>query len=195
MTHILSFDCGKSNGVALGYFDDKTPYQLVSAFQFMDGPRGLSNWVKYHRVEHREDVPGDHWWDFDALTLPGYDILTVAEKFIPFPGKGFGQGLDSTLPLVGEGVLIALDVMPAYPDPRWRVARNMYLFGGKDLKQKKKYARTFLKEKGMYVMPKELGQPNSDDAVSATLHGISYLAQVLKHKLTSDMITEWEPGE
>ena len=194
MTHILSFDAGKSSGVALGYFDETTPYRLVHAWQFMDGPRGLCNFVADAYQGPREDVPGTSWFLNDEF-YPGFDVITIAEKFVPFPGKGFGQGLDSTLPLVGEGVLIALGVMPDYPDPRWRVARSMYLYGGKDLKQKKKYARMFLKEKGMYVMPKELGQPNSDDAVSATLHGLSYVAQILRHKLTSDMITEWEPGE
>ena len=193
MTHILSFDPGKSSGVALGYFDDETPYQLVSAWQFMDGPRGLCNWIKYHRAEHREDVPGDHWWDFDALTLPGYDILTIAEKFVPFPGKGFGQGLDSTLPLVGEGVLIALDVMPNYPDPRWRRAVEQYVVGGVNKPDKRSRLKSFLKATGNYMMPKELGAPDNEDMVSATAHGISYVSRVLKSRPTFDMVVNYVP--
>ena len=195
MTHILSIDTGKSNGLALGYFDDAHPYQLVKGWQFLGGPRGLSNWIKDHRQEHREDVPGDHWWDFETLTLPGSDIAICSEKFVPVPGKGFSQGLDSTLPLVCEGVLIALGVMPDYPDPRWRRPASMYQYAGDTLQRKKKLSRMFLREKGLYMFPKELGQPDNNDFVSAVLHGLAYTAKVLKHKPTFDMITEWEPGE
>ena len=118
-------------------------------------------------------------------------VEVCSEKFVPLGGKGFAQTLASTEPLRREGALIALGVMPDYPDPRWRRPNSMYLYGGKNLAEKKKRSRQFLKDTGNYVTGKDVGCKDSNDAMSATLHGISYTAQVLKHEPTYRLISDW----
>lgn len=170
--YILSFDPGKSTGVALGAVDEDNPYWLIQAWQFEDGPRGLIEWL----VAHAGEIG---------------DYAVISEKFVPLNGQPFGQTLDSTIPLVCEGVLLATGVMPDYPDPRWRRASTMYLYGGSDRPEKLKRARAYLKDRGMLQTGKMVGCKDANDANSAILHGISYAAQVLHHRKTFDSITEW----
>lgn len=176
--HILSFDPGKSTGVALGVIDGDTPYQLVKAWQFEGGAKALSDWVSKE-------------WDLCFPDPDERDQVVMSEKFVPLTGGGFHQTLDSVEPLVGEGVLIHAGLMPAYPDPRWRRANSQYLYGGDTKPQKRKKAKDFLRTYNMYVTGKWVGCKDSEDATSAILHGLSYTAQVLKHKPTFDLITSW----
>src|SRR5690606_28918305 len=92
----------------------------------------------------------------------------VSEKFTPLQGKGFSLTMDAVEPLRIEGALIALNVMPDYaPEEKtWQRPDKMYFCGGKNLAEKKKLSRQFLKDTDNYVMPKELGTPDSDDFLS-----------------------------
>lgn len=171
MTYLLAFDPGKSTGVALGSYSDTEPYRLVEAWQFGNGVDGLLDWIDNHDHVHVDLEP-----------------IVICEKFVPIPGGGFSQGLDSTLPLVCEGVLIGLRFMPPYtPDEkRWQRASAQYRQGGKDRAEKRKLSRAFLKKHGMYFTGKQLDAPDSEDAMSATLHALNYMTHVLKHKPTWD---------
>lgn len=170
--HVLTFDPGVSSGVALASYSDDTPFDLVEAWQFGNGVQGLLDWLNYHEILYS-----------------GLDNLTVVcEKFTPRSSLT----LKGSIPLVGEGVLIGRGLMPPY-DPQivtWQApARQYSTFGGKDLADKKKTARRRLKDLGWYRMPKDLGTPDSDDAMSATLHALSYVLHTERHKPTFDLIS------
>lgn len=226
--YVLSFDPGKSSGVALGRYSDTEPYTLVKAWQFRGGTAGLSRWLQDNWTaetwDHYYDEPsspGLYGWKFgvqDRLETEGGErvntdwkdgdpdddyfiygegnLTVISEKYVPVPGGGFSQGLDSTLPLVCEGVLIGRGVMPHYsPDEkRWQRPNSMYLYGGANKSEKRKRAKQFLKATGNYVLPRELGEPDNEDAVSAILHGISYTAKVAKNKATYEMIAKFNEG-
>lgn len=187
--YVLSFDPGVSTGVALGRFSDDTPYKLVKAWQFSGGAAGLKEWLHvwwdfyYSCPNHRNFDTGEALW---GLTV-------ISEKFTPLQGKGFNLTLGAVEPLRGEGVLIALDVMPDYlPGGKcWQRPNEMYFCGGSKLAEKKKLSRAFLKDTDNYRMPRDLGAPDSDDAMSATLHGIAYVMKTLKHKPTFDLLSQW----
>ena len=171
--YLLAFDPGKSSGIVLGAYSDSEPYIVVNKWQPQNGVQGLLDWAD------GEGIMNYHVRE---------DVTCISEKFIPRPGGGFGQSLDSTLPLVGEGVLIALGYMDPYDpkDKRWSVPQNQYRFGGKDKAEKRKRARAFLKKHGLYTQPKEVEGADSEDVMSATLHSLYYMTAVLKHKPTWD---------
>ena len=180
---MLACDPGKSSGIALLAYNETEPAKLVKAWQFGNGVQGLLDWLeKYY--------PNSGW------LLPFWlsEVVVVSEKFTPLQGKGFAQTLDSTLPLVCEGVLIAYGIMPVYDskEKRWQRPNTMYMYGGSTLAEKKKRAREFLKKHGLYVTGKELGAPDNNDAVSAILHGIAYVVKTLEHRKTWDAYYETE---
>lgn len=182
--YLLAWDVGKSTGVALGSYSDTEPYRLVKAWQFGNGIQGLQEWLDEHWVQSKKAlvISGETYVD------DGHFLTIMAEKFVPIPGGGFSQGLDSTLPLVGEGVLIGRGLMPPYTptEKRWQRASAQYRQGGKDRAEKRKISRKFLKDNGLYVFGKELGAPDSEDAMSAILHSLNYMTHVLHHRPTWD---------
>lgn len=115
----------------------------------------------------------------------------MCEKFVPRSSLT----LKGSIPLVGEGVLIGRGLMPPY-DPQidtWQAPARQYTpFGGKDLADKKKTARAQMKRLGFYKMPRDLGTPDSDDALSASLHALSYVLHTKKHRPTFDLISQNE---
>ena len=193
--YVLAFDPGKSSGIALLSYSETEPARLVKAWQFGNGVQGLLDWLDAHRPGDYDCGYGSHEqiWILPMTAHPsssGYvrdsQLTVISEKFTPLQGKGFAQTLDSTLPLVCEGVLIAYGIMPVYDsnEKRWRRPASMYLYGGGNLAEKKKAGRAFLKKNGLDVTGKDVGQPDSDDARSAIWHGLSYLVQVAKHEPT-----------
>lgn len=167
---VFSVDPGKSSGLALIRYNESS-VGLVDAWQIEGGTYALVEWLKLNR-------------------LNGPTVI-ISEKFTPLSGGGFNQTLDSVEPLRGEGALIALGLMPDYPDPRWRRPDRQYLYGGGSLVEKKRRAHRFLKDSGFYVTGKDVGCKDANDARSAMLHGLSYLAQVVKHKPTYSLISNW----
>lgn len=181
--YVLAFDPGKSSGIALLSYSETEPARLVKAWQFGNGVQGLLDWLENY-------YPNSGW------LLPFWlsEVVVVSEKFTPLQGKGFAQTLDSTLPLVCEGVLIAYGIMPVYDskEKRWQRPSLMYRHGGSTLAEKKKRSRAFLKKNGLYVLPKELGTPDNNDAISAILHGLNYITHTLNHRPTWDAYYETE---
>lgn len=190
--YILACDPGKSSGYALiGY--SKSKVWLERAFQVEGGIAGFLEWWKDHYVTNL-GIPTFAVGDEDEDTwvcLHRNECIVISEKFTPLSGGGFNQTLDSVEPLRGEGALIALGLMPDYPDPKWRRPDRQYLYGGANLAEKKRRAHRFLKDSGFYVTGKDVGCKDANDARSAMLHGLSYLAQVVKHKPTYDLISNW----
>lgn len=185
--YILSIDPGKSSGIVLLAYNDREVW-LEGAWQFGGGVAGLIQWV----VSTLNLDPGR-----DGLSVQQYlrsnnaEPFIIAEKFTARNTQGFSYTTDSLEPLRGEGALIALGLMPDYPDPKWRRPDRQYLYGGANLAEKKRRAHRFLKDSGFYVTGKDVGCKDANDARSAMLHGLSYLAQVVKHKPTYDLISNW----
>lgn len=174
--YLLAFDPGRSNGIALGYYDDKTPYRVVKAWQFGGGASALSEWIT-------DRFDGNVFrWDGNNSATP----TIIAEKFVPVAGGGFAQSLDSTYPLVCEGVLIAYGLMPEYDkvEKVWQRASQQYRQGGSTKAEKRKKSKQFLRDNGLYVYGKQLGAPDNEDAVSAILHSLTYMTTTLRHKPT-----------
>lgn len=192
--YILSIDPGKSSGVALIQYNDDSVW-LQGVWQPEGGVAGLVKWYS----ENTEDNHHRTGWalaptEDGLLELSFFDNdapTIISEKFTPLSGGGFNQTLDSVEPLRGEGALIALGLMPDYPDPKWRRPDRQYLYGGANLAEKKRRAHRFLKDSGFYVTGKDVGCKDANDARSAMLHGLSYLAQVVKHKPTYELIGNW----
>lgn len=182
--YILSIDPGLSSGIALGFASETEPYSLIKVWQFGGGAKALAEWI-------------EDWKNRRTLNGPLPDAInhTICEKFTPLQNAGFNLTLDSVEPLRGEGVLLALGVMPDHPDPTWRRPANMYKYGGKSLPEKKKRAYQFLKDNGMHLTGKTVGCPDAFDARSATLHGIAYAIDVLEHKPTFDLVSSWVEGQ
>lgn len=179
--YILTIDPGNSTGVALGKFSATEPYTLIQGWQFGGGVVGLIDWLETHE---------NGLW-FPETGYIGDEFTIVSEKFVPVPGGGFSQSLDSTIPLVCEGALIALGVMPNYPDPTWRRANEQYFVGGSNKAEKRKRLKQFLKDTGNYRFGKDLGAPDNEDFVSAAAHGIAYVMKVLEHRPTFDTVVNW----
>lgn len=106
--HLLTFDPGKSSGIALGTYSDTEPYRLVKVWQISGGIQGLLEWLDQHWDTERKAWKSSG----EAYIDEGHFLTVVAEKFVPIPGGGFNQGLDSSLPLVGEGFSLAEDLCP-----------------------------------------------------------------------------------
>lgn len=208
--YILSIDPGKSSGVALLAYNDREAW-LEGSWQFGGGSIRLRNFINYRFGW--DEVPGQFFvlkeypqfslnpveepWRFTLKRPHGngkYDNLTViAEKFTARNTQGFSYTTDSLEPLRGEGVLLALEVMPDYSpnEKRWRDPKLQYLVGGKDKADKKKRQHKFLKDSGFYVVPSALGTTDADDFRSACAHGLAYLQRELKHRGVHAMVSEW----
>lgn len=167
MSLLLWIDPGMSTGIALGTYSDDQPYTLEGTWQVGGGLRGL--------VE---------WWDSDA---PGeVEMLYLGEigveKFTPRPhAGGGGLTLKTVEPLRIEGWLVGNRLIEDYPldgssaPPQWQHPPLQYFAGGKTVAEKKKRQHAWLKEHGLYVTGKDVGQPNADDARSAIAHSIAFL--------------------
>ena len=159
MTTLWVADTGKSSGFVWGEFTPTTPFKRLGYAQVSGGIGGVKRWL------------ADNQWVYEI-------DVRLCEKFVPIGGQGFSQTLDSTLPLVIEGGLIMVDLMPEYgPDtldvfPR---PNAMYFMGGANKREKLQRSRAWLKEHGLLLTGKDVGQADADDAVSATLHAFAYL--------------------
>jgi hypothetical protein len=187
--YILSIDPGKSSGVALIGYNDSDVW-LGRARQVEGGVSALVRWTARGVLPLRL-VNSGIYGVLGGINYHAGNLTVISEKFTPLSGGGFNQTLDSVEPLRGEGALIALGLMPDYPDPKWRRPDRQYLYGGANLAEKKRRAHRFLKDSGFYVTGKDVGCKDANDARSAMLHGLSFLAQVVKHKPTYDLISNW----
>lgn len=185
--HLLAFDPGKSSGIAYGSYSATEPYRLLRAWQVGNGVAGLRDWITEYYPLSDSGVRSFDFREPDLSDRYPQDLQIVAEKFVPLQNAGFAQTLDSTLPLVCEGLLIGYGLMPVYTrggSKRWQRASAQYRHGGKDKSEKRKLSKQFLRDNGLYVTASQLGTPDNEDAISAILHSLNYLTHVVKHEPT-----------
>ena len=174
MTYITWFDPGVSTGIVTGWFNDTHHYEPRSVWQVPGGQEGLMGWLDKHPVE------SSLLWQ-----------TVGSEKFIPRPIPGGSHTLESTYPLVQEGVLVGRGVMPPYPRGNWQPASSQLLVHGDTPAESKKMSDELLKRLGLWFTGKDVGQPDANDVNSATKHILFFLSRTLKHKPT----LEWMYGE
>lgn len=164
LLRLVAFDPGKSSGIAQATLHPDGELEWNNTWQVTGGVVGFTRFLKE--------------WD---RILRG---TLISEKFIPFGIKGANFTVDSLEPLRGEGALIALGFMPDWDkdEPRWQIASKQYMYGGKTKVEKRKLAKEFLKKHGWYLTGKDVGQSDAEDAISARLHTIYYIAHTLRHK-------------
>lgn len=164
----LTIDPGKSTGTCLWRADD-AGFKVIERWQFTGGAEMLHQWLSNNVFieDERPAVSDEH-----GNTV--YLDALVVEKFTPHDNEGFSLTIDSVEPLVCEGVLIAHDLLPFI---EWGQPSQQYFMGASTLtlKEKKRLARVFLAQYALLSTGSEFGQPDADDAISATLHSIAYL--------------------
>lgn len=172
--YITWFDPGVSTGIVRGWFDDTHHYEPREMWQVPGGQVGLIDWIDVH--SWRLGLPSD---------------IVGSEKFIPRPIDGGTHTLESTYPLVQEGLLVGRGIMPVYPDGHWQPATSQVLRKGKTPEESKKLSDELLQTLGLWLTGTDVGQPDANDVISATKHIIWFLTRTLKHKPT----LEWVYGE
>lgn len=190
MTTLISIDPGLSSGVFVGYYSDTEPLTRLGVFQFTGGVQGLLDFFSLpnYYINHTVSRPMYHIGGIRFRGEPEF----ICEKFTPLTGRGFALTLDSVEPLRAEGALIAKGFMPAeFPHERWQRPAVMYSHGGSTLAEKKKASRAWLKRHDLLPTGKTVGQPDANDAVSATLHAFAHMKKIshlptLKHYYEED---------
>lgn len=176
-------DPGRSSGIAIGYYSETEPWELIEAAQVMGGADGLIRFLTHGPIYITHRFAGESAYVSNANIVGGIAWKLTefgAEKFVPYPTPGHSPTLDSSYPLVVEGVLIALGLMPdQYPHPAWQRSSEQYPFDApagtpknKVLSVKKKLRQQWLKEHGLWQTGKNVGQPDADDANSAISHAL-----------------------
>lgn len=147
MTHQLSIDPGANTGIALGFYNAITPYQLLQRWQVHNGLEGFVR-----------------WWQNDR---PEYDELVV-ERFILSGSNDFTADLT---PVEIEGALYVL-LGGRYGDVIWQPRQDKGLLcgyppdaGTPDQRQRVRF--DFLDRFGLYAA----GEDNidSNDAITHAL--------------------------
>lgn len=164
MPYITWFDPGMSTGIVRGWFSETEHYEPDCIWQIGDGTRGLRAWLDTH-------------------PLP-LGLIVGAEKFVPRTKPGMTHTLESTYPLVQEGVLIDREIMPEYPGGNWQMADAQLLLGGKDAEERKRRSDDLLKARGLWLTDTDVGQKDANDAISATKHILHFLTRTLRHEPT-----------
>lgn len=179
MTYIEWFDPGVSTGIVRGWFNDTHHFEMRNAEQIPGGQDGLIAWLDAGNQQR--------------LLTGEYDEIIGSEKFIPRPIEGGSHTLESTYPLVQEGLLVGRGIMPPYPRGHWQPATSQVLRRSpdNDPDKNRKLSDELLQRLGLWLTGTDVGQPDANDVISATKHVIWFLTRTLKHNPT----LEWVYGE
>lgn len=158
-----------STGIVRGWFSETDHYEPDCIWQVPGGAKGLRKWL-----DHREETHGN-WVPLE---------IVGAEKFVPRTKPGMTHTLESTYPLVQEGVLIDREVMPEYPKGNWQMADAQLLLGGKTPEERKHRSDELLQARGLWLTGTDVGRKDANDAISATKHVLHYLTRTLRHEPT-----------
>lgn len=207
MKTLISIDPGMSTGLIVGTYSDTEPFRVTHAFQIEGGVAGFLENVRHYddtddfssggtwfSVEHfsGEFKKGLVMWFGDILGLDYEEPPTfLAEKFTArgSANAGFSYRTDSLEPLRVEGAILALGIKPTWVSPA-----QQYILGGDSKAEKLKNRNAWFKEHkdlGYYIMGRDVGCKDADDARSALAHCISYLRRE-KHKPTIDLFRKEE---
>jgi hypothetical protein len=182
----VSIDPGLSSGACVFTWGDSSPLKIIKVWQISDGAVGLAEFLDGMGIRVGTGRGMTAKMFIGKLAL---DAMVV-EKFTPRVNEGFSHTRASVEPLRGEGVLIGRGFDGFI---QWAEPSQQYFMGGEGLKAKKKSAREFLKLHGMYVTGKDVGRRDADDAISATLHAVSWLRRK-RHMPTIEALFK-EKGE
>lgn len=171
MVSILWFDPGLSTGIQYGVFTDDDAYEMRKVWQIGGGVGGLRKWI--HGGENELFKHAD---------------IIGSEKFIPRPVEGMSHTLESTLPLVLEGVLIEAEIMPEYPDGNWQPATAQTLANGPTPEARRKNTNELMERAGYWLTGSAIGAADANDANSTTRHILHYLCRTLKHAPTIEAL-------
>lgn len=182
--YVTWFDPGVSTGIVTGWFGENHHFEPRGIWQVPGGQDGLIDWLETHPVH-----PTVMRTAGDRLD----DHIVGSEKFIPRPIDGGTHTLESTYPLVQEGLLVGRGIMPPYPRGHWQPATSQVLRRSpdNDPDKNKKLSDELLQRLGLWLTGTDVGQPDANDVISATKHVIWFLTRTLKHNPT----LEWVYGE
>lgn len=165
----IAIDPGVSTGIVTFNWSDDLPYERASVEQITDGAEGLADWLEKHEV--RYSLARKRWvtraFPLEAL---------VMEKFTPHENAGHALTEKSVEPLRCEGVVISAGHSRQHV--RWQPPAAQYFSGGATPAARKKASREFLKTHALHLTGARVGQPDADDAISATLHSIAYMRRI-----------------
>lgn len=169
-------DGGLSTGIALVSYSDTQPLKVEQVWQVEGGVDGFLEWWE-------ESLDEGHSWSDRAFISKGrrldFDMVRFySEKFTPRQSLT----LDAAEPLLVEGAMVALGLIPSYrkDKSRYQHPAAQYFTGGTSLADKKKRSNAWLKAHGFYFTGKDVGQKDADDARSAVRHAINH-ARKRKH--------------
>ena len=152
---LISVDPGISNGVSVWGYSDTEPAKPIQVFQFRGGAEAL--------VEICRDLdglfPDAHW---------------ICEDFTARSTQDFSYTTASLEPLVGIGALVAMGLIDRSDRNQMCAPPLQYFVPGKSKAEKKKAQHKWLKDHGLYVAPKDVDSPDSDDVRSSMAHAISW---------------------
>ena len=152
---LISCDPGVSNGLSLWTYSD-TDYARCQIFsQFRGGAEAL---IK-KAYEWKDRFPDAHW---------------ICEDFTARSTQGFRYTTASLEPLVGIGALVAMGLIDRSDRNQMCAPPMQYFVPGKNKAEKKKAQHKWLKDHGLYVAPKDVDSPDSDDVRSSMAHAISW---------------------
>jgi hypothetical protein len=171
VTSILWFDPGVMTGIQYGVFTDSDAYEMRKVWQVPGGVGGLRRFL--HGGENSLFLHAD---------------IIGCEKWIPFSLEGMSHTLESTLPLVLEGVLVEAEIMPEYPDGNWQPATAQTLVHGSSPQRSRKLTNQLLEDKGYWMTGSMIGADDANDVNSTTRHILHYMTRTLKHTPTIEKL-------
>lgn len=159
MTILVAVDPGWSTGLIVGKYSEDDPLKITDRYQIEGGVEAFSGNYKIRSALNMADV-------------------VISEKFTPLQSSGFNLTMRSVEPLRVEGWLVGKGFIPDYPGIEWQRPDAMYFTGGSGVKDKRKRAKQFLKDIGMYVTGSKVGAKDAEDVISATLHALAYMHKI-----------------
>lgn len=170
----LWFDPGLSTGIVAGHFTDTDHWEPRGIWQVEGGFKGLDEWLAVNV------------WLIQQTQYVG------CEKFIPRPIENGSHTLDSTYPLVLEGLLMARATMPVYPEGNWQPASAQTLVRGKNAEESRKRTDDLVKKKGLWLTGSDVDRADANDALSSLRHTLHFMTQTLRHGPTLTWLYEEE---
>lgn len=179
MTYLLTIDPGESTGITLGTYSDTEAYQRIMAWQFTGGLEGFEEWYTTHRVEASTDSVFElthcGGWEFENLEVLESNLEIVSEKFTLLSH----EYVANIEPVRIEGAMQHAGMMPLDRSEKvWQDPALMYFAGGDDLPSRKKAAQLWLKDADHWLTGTDVGQPDANDANSATLHAFARMKAI-----------------
>lgn len=174
MNYLLTVDPGVSTGITLGTYSDTEAYQRIMAWQFTGGLEGFEKWLWRNSYQTTPDHRCFLFGDVD-VEVDMRDLEIVSEKFTLLSH----EYVANIEPVRIEGAMQHAGMMPLERSEKvWQDPALMYFAGGDDLPSRKKAAQLWLKDADHWLTGTDVGQPDANDANSATLHAFARMKAI-----------------